>query len=103
MVYFRLLATCKSGYLPSGLVTVTAFYMPLTLPARVIHGDLFQSQGIAVREAFRQGHSCVLVTTDIAARGIDNEGISRIVNLQHADAIEYKCIASDDWKCERCG
>lgn len=48
--------------------------------ARVIHGDRSQSQRIAALEAFRRGHSRVLVATDIAARGIDVEGISHVVN-----------------------
>ncbi len=48
--------------------------------AAVIHGDRSQNQRIAALEAFRQGHSRVLVATDIAARGIDVEGISHVVN-----------------------
>ena len=50
------------------------------IPARVIHGDRSQSQRIAALEAFRRGASRVLVATDIAARGIDVEGISHVVN-----------------------
>jgi ATP-dependent RNA helicase RhlE len=50
------------------------------ISARVIHGDRSQGQRIAALEAFRQGHSRVLVATDIAARGIDVEGISHVVN-----------------------
>jgi ATP-dependent RNA helicase RhlE len=48
--------------------------------ATVIHGDRTQSQRIAALEAFRRGKSRVLVATDIAARGIDVEGISHVVN-----------------------
>ena len=48
--------------------------------AAVIHGDRSQNQRIAALEAFRQGHSRVLFATDIAARGIDVEGISHVVN-----------------------
>jgi ATP-dependent RNA helicase RhlE len=48
--------------------------------ARVIHGDRSQSQRIAALEAFKRGDSRVLVATDIAARGIDVEGISHVVN-----------------------
>ncbi|MCI0478494.1 MAG: C-terminal helicase domain-containing protein [Anaerolineales bacterium] len=35
---------------------------------------------MAALEAFRRGHARVLVATDIAARGIDVEGISHVVN-----------------------
>lgn len=52
----------------------------VNIRARVIHGDRSQSQRIAALEAFRAGHSRVLVATDIAARGIDVEGISHVVN-----------------------
>ncbi len=48
--------------------------------AGVIHGDRSQSQRIAALEDFRRGKSRVLVATDIAARGIDVEGISHVVN-----------------------
>lgn len=48
--------------------------------ADVIHGDRSQGQRIAALEAFRRGKSRVLVATDIAARGIDVEGISHVVN-----------------------
>jgi ATP-dependent RNA helicase RhlE len=48
--------------------------------AGVIHGNRSQGQRIAALEAFRRGESRVLVATDIAARGIDVEGISHVVN-----------------------
>jgi ATP-dependent RNA helicase RhlE len=48
--------------------------------AVVIHGDRSQSQRIAALEDFRRGKSRILVATDIAARGIDVEGISHVVN-----------------------
>ncbi len=48
--------------------------------AAVIHGDRSQNQRIEALEAFRRGSSRVLVATDIAARGIDVEGISHVVN-----------------------
>jgi ATP-dependent RNA helicase RhlE len=48
--------------------------------ADVIHGNRSQGQRVAALEAFRRGHARVLVATDIAARGIDVEGISHVVN-----------------------
>ena len=48
--------------------------------AAVIHGNRSQSQRVAALEAFKRGHTRVLVATDIAARGIDVEGISHVVN-----------------------
>jgi ATP-dependent RNA helicase RhlE len=48
--------------------------------ATVMHGDRSQSQRVSALEAFRKGRSRVLVATDVAARGIDVEGISHVVN-----------------------
>jgi ATP-dependent RNA helicase RhlE len=50
------------------------------IPAAVIHGNRSQGQRVAALESFRRGHTRVLVATDIAARGIDVEGISHVVN-----------------------
>jgi ATP-dependent RNA helicase RhlE len=50
------------------------------IQARVIHGNRSQSQRVAALQAFRDGHTRVLVATDIAARGIDVEGVSHVVN-----------------------
>lgn len=50
------------------------------ISATVIHGDRTQSQRIRALEAFRGGRTRVLVATDIAARGIDVEGISHVIN-----------------------
>ncbi|MCI4324565.1 MAG: DEAD/DEAH box helicase [Thermoplasmata archaeon] len=48
--------------------------------ATVIHGDRSQAQRVKALEGFRTGHNRVLVATDIAARGIDVEGVSHVVN-----------------------
>jgi len=50
------------------------------IQATVIHGNRSQSQRIAALDAFKRGRTRVLVATDIAARGIDVEGISHVVN-----------------------
>ncbi|MCK6629163.1 MAG: DEAD/DEAH box helicase [Anaerolineae bacterium] len=50
------------------------------IPAGVIHGNRSQNQRVAALEAFRHGRTRVLVATDIAARGIDVDGISHVVN-----------------------
>ena len=50
------------------------------ISAAVIHGNRSQSQRVAALDAFKRGHTRVLVATDIAARGIDVEGISHVVN-----------------------
>ncbi|HTT72734.1 MAG TPA: DEAD/DEAH box helicase [Thermoplasmata archaeon] len=46
----------------------------------VIHGNRSQSQRVRALEGFRAGRYRVLVATDIAARGVDVEGVSHVVN-----------------------
>jgi len=47
----------------------------------VMHGDRSQSQRIRAIEQFRKGRTPILVATDIAARGIDIEDISHVINF----------------------
>jgi ATP-dependent RNA helicase RhlE len=49
--------------------------------ASSIHSDKTQTQRLAALEAFREGKIDVLVATDIAARGLDVQGISHVVNF----------------------
>jgi ATP-dependent RNA helicase RhlE len=51
------------------------------IAAHAIHGDKAQSHRTRTLEAFRTGQSDVLVATDIAARGIDVDGIRMVVNF----------------------
>jgi ATP-dependent RNA helicase RhlE len=50
------------------------------LPAVAIHGNKSQGQRERALEDFKTGHTRVLVATDIAARGIDVEGVSHVIN-----------------------
>jgi ATP-dependent RNA helicase RhlE len=50
------------------------------IDADAIHGNKSQSARERALEAFRSGRMRVLVATDIAARGIDIDGISHIIN-----------------------
>lgn len=45
-----------------------------------IHSDRSQPQREAALRAFREGHTRVLVATDIAARGLDVESVSHVIN-----------------------
>jgi superfamily II DNA/RNA helicase len=46
-----------------------------------IHGNRSQSQRTQALEAFKAGKFAVLVASDIAARGIDVEGLSHVINF----------------------
>jgi superfamily II DNA/RNA helicase len=50
--------------------------------AGAIHGDLGQGAREQALRAFRHGHIDVLVATDVAARGIDVEDVTHVVNYQ---------------------
>jgi ATP-dependent RNA helicase RhlE len=50
--------------------------------AEVIHGDKTQSTRQRALEHFRSGHANVLVATDIAARGIDIDDITHVINFE---------------------
>lgn len=47
----------------------------------VLHGDRSQGQRLHALEQFRQGYAQVMVATDIAARGLDIEEISHVINF----------------------
>jgi ATP-dependent RNA helicase RhlE len=51
------------------------------IAASAIHGNKSQNQRMRTLEAFRSGDVRTLVATDIAARGIDVDGISHVVNF----------------------
>jgi ATP-dependent RNA helicase RhlE len=53
-----------------------------------LHGNKTQSARERALEAFRQGTTRVLVATDIAARGIDVDGISLVVNFDLPNVAE---------------
>ncbi|UTC65145.1 DEAD/DEAH box helicase [Treponema sp. OMZ 788] len=48
--------------------------------AAALHGDIPQSQREKILERFRSKKTRILVATDVAARGIDIEGITHVVN-----------------------
>ena len=56
--------------------------------AGALHGDLSQSQRDLVMKSFRNKQIQFLVATDVAARGIDVDNITHVINYQLPDEIE---------------
>lgn len=56
--------------------------------AGALHGDLSQNQRDMVMNAFRKKQIQMLVATDVAARGIDVDDITHVINYQLPDEIE---------------
>jgi ATP-dependent RNA helicase DeaD len=53
-----------------------------------IHGDLSQNQREKIISNFKAGDSSVLIATDVAARGIDVDGITMVVNYDVPDDVD---------------
>jgi len=56
--------------------------------AGALHGDLSQNQRDMVMNSFRKRQIQMLVATDVAARGIDVDDITHVINYQLPDEIE---------------
>jgi superfamily II DNA/RNA helicase len=54
--------------------------------AAAVHGDLGQSQRERALRAFRAGKIDVLVATDVAARGLDVDDVTHVINYECPDA-----------------
>jgi ATP-dependent RNA helicase RhlE len=63
-----------------GADKVTRALVRSGIPAEAIHGNKSQNRRTRVLEGFREGRPRILVATDIAARGIDVEDISHVIN-----------------------
>ncbi|MFN0025259.1 MAG: DEAD/DEAH box helicase [Parvularculaceae bacterium] len=50
--------------------------------AAAIHGNKSQPQREKALEAFRSGRTRILIATDIAARGLDIDGVSHVINYE---------------------
>lgn len=56
--------------------------------AAALHGDLSQNQRDIVMKSFRLKRVQLLVATDVAARGIDVDNVTHVINYQLPDEIE---------------
>ena len=56
--------------------------------ADALHGDLSQAQRDEVMGRFRKGHLQILVATDVAARGLDVDELTHVINYNIPDDLE---------------
>ena len=56
--------------------------------ADALHGDLSQAQRDSVMQKFRKKHLQLLVATDVAARGLDVNDLTHVINYKLPDQIE---------------
>lgn len=73
----------------------------LGVDARAIHGDLRQSMRERALRQFSDGSLAVLVATDVAARGIDVEGIDTVLHFDPAE--DHKAYLHRSGRTARAG
>ena len=76
--YERVLVFCRTR---RGADRLTERMQKAGLPVAGLHGEKEQSHRQEILEAFRSGETPVLIATDLAARGIDIENLSHIINF----------------------
>lgn len=72
----------------SGTDRVARELVRLGVRAVALHGDRSQGERTAAVEGFKSGRFKVLVATDLAARGLDIDGITHVVNFEVPDTPE---------------
>ena len=76
--YERVLVFCRTR---RGADKLAERMQKAGLPVAGLHGEKEQSHRQEILEAFRSGETPVLIATDLAARGIDIENLSHIINF----------------------
>ncbi len=71
-----------------GAERLTKTLMRNGLPVTQLHGDRSQSQRTHSLEGFRRGRYKIMVATDLAARGLDVEGISHVINYDVPETLD---------------
>ncbi len=93
-----LLALIKSEHKKPGIVfcktkaatiKLTKQLLAKNISVDCIHGDLGQKERDKAMRAFKNGSAQILVATDIAARGIDVDGLSYVAHYQLPESSEY--------------
>jgi ATP-dependent RNA helicase RhlE len=78
-VFARVLVFTRTKH---GADRVVRHLVAAGIEATAIHGNKSQPQRERALAGFRDGHARVLVATDIAARGLDVDGVSHVINFE---------------------
>ena len=73
----------------AGAITLGKLLQKEGLPVDVLQGDLTQLERDKVMRSFKKGRFRVLIATDVAARGIDVDGLAFVIHHQPPDQLEY--------------
>jgi len=76
LVFVRTKIRCKR---------VVAAMQRASIYTEALHGGLDQQQRFAILNNFRERKNCVLITTDVAARGIDIPNVDYVINYDLPD------------------
>lgn len=84
--YERVMVFCNTKYTTAMLANQLA---RLNFNVDCLHGDLSQKERNKIMNDFKEGKLRVLVSTDVAARGIDVEDVDAVVNYDVPASNEY--------------
>jgi ATP-dependent RNA helicase SrmB len=62
-------------------IALTEWLQSQNLSAQVLHGDFVQAKRMEKMQKFKQGKIQVMVATDVAARGLDIQNITHVINF----------------------
>ena len=85
-VYRRVMVFCNTKYMTDKL---TSRLVKEGYDARCLHGDIPQVKRNVVMNDFKRGKFPILVSTDVAARGIDVDDVEAVINYDLPNENEY--------------
>ena len=85
-VYRRVMVFCNTKFMTDKL---TSRLVKEGYDARCLHGDIPQAKRNVVMNDFKRGRFPILVSTDVAARGIDVDDVEAVINYDLPNENEY--------------
>ena len=85
-VYQRIMVFCNTKFMTDKL---TSRLVKEGYNAQCLHGDIPQSKRNVVMSDFKRGKFPILVSTDVAARGIDVDDVEAVINYDLPNENEY--------------